>query len=307
MKKLLLALLFPLALFGQSITTQPTNQIVTVGQTATFMLTVSGGPCRSVFIVNGAGHYGPFASTISYSLPNVTLPMSGWKVQVELYGCTGGTAALNSNAVTLTVIPVVTLQSLAIATPQPIIGIGQTDSLTVNGVYSDGTTKDLTSTAAWTSSDATIASVSSGAALGVASGSATVTVAMGTISAFTTITVEPVLSVTFLPSNEDGTVPAAILVINQIVANADGTFTSTPVLQLPDPSGATTLPMLYSPTLLYSAAFFLNNTAVGQPLTFSPTLMTLVMPKVKQESLAVVLCVTTCPVGAVKSMSWTAN
>lgn len=300
----LLLLVSPLA--AQTITQPLANQTVAVGATAIFTITVSGGPCRSLWTINGAGHYGSVASTISYTLPPATLAMNGWKIQAELYGCTGGGTTLNSSAV-LSVIPVITLASLAITTPAPIIGIGQIDSLTVMGTYSDGSTQNLTSTAAWASLNPAVASASAGTVLGLAIGGATITATIGTLSASTMVTVEPGLVITFTPSNEDASVPAASLVVNQIVLNADGSSTATPALVLPDPSGATSGTLLYNSALLYDAVFYLNQIPVGNPLIFSPTLMTLVMPNIKSMSFAATLCVTSCVAGAVKSMSWSSQ
>lgn len=98
----LLLALAPLAK-SQSITQQPTSQTVQVGQTATFTVTVSGGPCRSYWLVNGKGVYGAIASTISFQIPNVTVSQNGTTVQAEMYGCAGGSAVPISNVVTLTV------------------------------------------------------------------------------------------------------------------------------------------------------------------------------------------------------------
>src|SRR5258706_14174014 len=70
-----------------SITSQPASQTVTAGQSATFTVTVANGPCRSYWFINGAGYYGGFSSTISYTVPNTTLAMNGWKLNVNLYGC----------------------------------------------------------------------------------------------------------------------------------------------------------------------------------------------------------------------------
>jgi hypothetical protein len=307
MKRLLFLLLWAGPLLGQTITTQPVSQTVQVGAVATFTVTASAGPCRSFWLINGAGHYGSVASTISYSLPPATLAMNGWQIQVELYGCAGGGANLNSNTVTLTVTPSVTLSSIAITTPSPIIGIGQTDSLTATGSYSDGSTQNLTSAATWASSAATIASASGGTVLGLTLGTTNVTATVGSLSASTTVTVEPSLGITFTPTNEDGTIPVAQLVVNQIVLNSDGTQTATPVLTLPDPGGATSSSLLYNPAVLYDAIFFLNNQSVGQPLVFSPVLMSVMMPKIKSMSYSVVLCVSTCPAGAIKSMSFVAQ
>lgn len=87
-----------------AITTQPTNQTVTVGQSATFTAVVSSGPCRSLWFINGQGYYGPFSSTISYTITNTTLAMNGWTVAVSLYDCGSMGANLgNSQTAILTV------------------------------------------------------------------------------------------------------------------------------------------------------------------------------------------------------------
>jgi hypothetical protein len=91
-------------LFAQTITQQPTNQSVQVGQTATFTAAVSGGPCRSFWGVSGGlSKYGAVASTFTLTIPNVTLAMNGTTVQLQLYACTGGAAQLTSTKVLLTV------------------------------------------------------------------------------------------------------------------------------------------------------------------------------------------------------------
>jgi hypothetical protein len=310
MRKLLAILAFlacAAAARGQTISVQPVSQAVQVGAIPTFTVAVTLGPCRSYWTIGGVGHYGSLASTVSYSLPPATLAMNGWTVQVQMYACSGGSVDLTSNIVTLTVTPAITLTSLAIPTTAPIIGIGQPDLLTAIGTYSDGSTQNLTLTSTWTSSAPTVASIANGSVLGLALGSTSITASTGDFTASTGLTVEPSLGVTFTPSNEDGSAPAASLVISQIVTNADSTTTSTPVLTLPDPTGATSGSLLYNSALLYSATFFLNQNPVGQPLVFSPTLMTAVQPAIKSESLVVVLCVTSCAAGAVKSMSWSSQ
>jgi hypothetical protein len=99
---------------GQAITVQPTNETVTVGSSATFSVTVSGGPCSPFWTVNGVGHYGSKGSTVTYVIPLATIAESGTTLSVNLYGCTGGTASLQSNTVTLTVIPVPPTVSLTV-------------------------------------------------------------------------------------------------------------------------------------------------------------------------------------------------
>ncbi len=62
--------------------------------------------------------------------------------------------------------------------------------MAATGTYNDGSTKDLTNKAFWSSSDSTIASVNTtGLVTGVAPGMTTITAASGTVSGSTTITI----------------------------------------------------------------------------------------------------------------------
>src|SRR5215468_189866 len=92
---------------------------------------------------------------------------------VALVGCGDNTARRQLRSITLA--------------PAPItMGPGATVAVTATGLYSDGTTKDLTGTAAWSSSDATVATVGPGkgstapgaVVTAIATGSATVTAAV---------------------------------------------------------------------------------------------------------------------------------
>jgi Bacterial Ig domain/Immunoglobulin I-set domain len=115
-----------------SIAQQPQSQTVQPGQSATFTVVIANGPCRSIWYLNGAGSYGSFASTISYTIPNVTLAMNGSKVFVNLYGC-GTTGANLGNSQTA----ILTVSSAAVAptiTTQPAnqtAATGQTATFTV--------------------------------------------------------------------------------------------------------------------------------------------------------------------------------
>jgi uncharacterized protein YjdB len=62
--------------------------------------------------------------------------------------------------------------------------------MTATGTFNDGSTKTLTSGVVWTSSDGTVATISSsGKVTGVAAGTATITAQSGTITGTATITV----------------------------------------------------------------------------------------------------------------------
>lgn len=100
----LLALCFAFPLRAQTIATQLVSQTVQVGQSATFTVTVTGGPCNSLWIVNGVGHSGDTGSTISWVIPNAQPADNGTKISVMLYPCTGGPAVLITRPAILTVI-----------------------------------------------------------------------------------------------------------------------------------------------------------------------------------------------------------
>lgn len=103
MKRLLPFLLVALPVSGQTITTQPTNQTVLAPSTASFTV-VASASCRSLWTVNGVGHFGATASVLTYTIPSTSPDYrTGTTVQVQLFGCTGSTAKLLSAKVTLTV------------------------------------------------------------------------------------------------------------------------------------------------------------------------------------------------------------
>jgi hypothetical protein len=81
-----------------SINTQPTNQTVTAGQTATFTVTVSGSaPLTYAWFFNGSA---AGTNSNSFSVANTTVSQSGEKVYVKI---TNSAGSATSNTVTLTV------------------------------------------------------------------------------------------------------------------------------------------------------------------------------------------------------------
>jgi uncharacterized protein YjdB len=86
-----------------------------------------------------------------------------------------------------------TLVSIAVTPTSASVAAGYTQQFTATGTYSNGTTQSLTSTAKWTSSATSVASVKSttGLASGVAQGTATITATSGKISGSATLTVTP--------------------------------------------------------------------------------------------------------------------
>jgi hypothetical protein len=77
-------------------------------------------------------------------------------------------------------------------TPNPAaVGYGGNLQFTATGTYTDGSTGNITNSAAWSSSNSSIATVSSGLAYGANPGTVTITAASGTASGRATLTVNP--------------------------------------------------------------------------------------------------------------------
>ncbi len=88
------------------------------------------------------------------------------------------------------------LASIALTPANPSLTIGQGQQMTAMGTFSDGSAHDITTLATWTSSNNSVAIVGTtpgfqGYAMGVTSGTATVTATLGTISAMTSVSVQP--------------------------------------------------------------------------------------------------------------------
>jgi uncharacterized protein YjdB len=108
-------------------------------------------------------------------------------VLAVLAGCGGGSITTNSGGGSH---PAVVLQSIRVSMNNPSLPAGATGQLTATGSYSDGSSQDLTSSATWSSSNPSVATVnSSGLATGKSNGSATITAASGAVTGTAPITV----------------------------------------------------------------------------------------------------------------------
>ncbi len=96
-----------------------------------------------------------------------------------------------------------TLESILIASGRASIPVGISQQLSATGKYNDGSTKNLTSSVQWSSSELTVLSIDSqGMATANALGTVTVTATSGTVSATNQLQVGPptVMSFTVLPT-----------------------------------------------------------------------------------------------------------
>lgn len=99
------------------------------------------------------------------------------------------TISMVNGTLTVTAAPTVTLSSLTVSPASKSLTTGQTQQLALTGNYSNGSTSNLTTVASWSSSSASVATVSSGLVSAVGAGSATVTATYGGMSTTAAITV----------------------------------------------------------------------------------------------------------------------
>ena len=164
-----------------SITAQPANTTVTVGQTASFSVGAAGtSPLTYQWRKNTANVSG--ATGTSYTTPATTSGDNGAKFDVVVSNANG---SMTSSAAVLTVTATgATLQSIAVSPAAPSVGIGNTQQFTATGTYSDNSTKNITSSVTWASSNTLFATidVTSGLATGVAVGTTQITATLGSVA-----------------------------------------------------------------------------------------------------------------------------
>ena len=127
-----------------------------------------------------------------------------------LAGCGGGSSLPPSKILT----------RIQIAPSNSTVTIGATLQFSASGTYNDGSTGDVTNSVQWTSSEATLASISSGGqATGIAVGRPKITANSGSLSDATQLlvvngTTNTVPRFTFVANMQDGT-------LSELVVNAD--------------------------------------------------------------------------------------
>lgn len=172
-----------------SIAVTPATASVAAGKTQQFTATGTYNNGTTQNLTNSATWT---SSAISIATVNSAGLATSIKVGTATITATSGTI---SGSATLTV-TVATLSSIAVTPSTASIGVGSTQQFTATGTYSDGSTKNLTISAGWTSSSTAIATVGqhTGLATGVKAGTATITANSGTIKGSATLTVTPVLT-----------------------------------------------------------------------------------------------------------------
>src|SRR5271166_6629304 len=131
--------------------------------------------------------------TWASSQPGVAIVSSSGLAVSRSVGTSAITATLDSvNASTPLTVSSAGLVSIAVNENHATIPLGTTAQFTAKGVYTDGSTQDLTNTVTWTSTPSGILSISSsGLAKGKTIGVATVSAKSGSVSGTGALTVSP--------------------------------------------------------------------------------------------------------------------
>lgn len=136
---------------------------------------------QSVLWNSSAPNVAPISDDATNSGIAVTAAQGTTTITASAVGVSGST--------TLTV-TAPTLASIQLSPQNPAIAQGATQQFTATGVYTDGSTQDLTGTATWSSSATVVAGINgSGVAAGLFEGTATIQVNSGSLSASTTLSV----------------------------------------------------------------------------------------------------------------------
>src|SRR5579864_7171268 len=218
--------------------------------------------------VSGTSVSGSFAFTYNGS-PTTPIAAGAYTVVATFssadpnYGNASGAGSITITA------PTVTLTSIAITPANPSVTVGGTQQFTATGTYSDNSTQNLTSTAAWTSSATNVATISNtagtqGLATAASLGVTTITATVGLTPGSTNLAVTGTGS--FVPGGnmniardpftatllDDGTV---------LIAGGYGSSGVLDTAELSDPLGQTMTPVT-APMASYRAyhtATLLNN------------------------------------------------
>ena len=128
--------------------------------------------------------------------------------------------AIISGNTAVTITPA-TLVSMAVTPGSPSVALGLHQQFVATGTFSDKSTQDLSATATWAASDATVASVSAGQVTTLKQGSTNVSASLNSVTGSTMLTVAPaaLVSVAVTPSS------ASVAKGNKQQFTATGTYT----------------------------------------------------------------------------------
>ena len=164
-----------------------------------------------------------------------------------------------------------TVSSITIAPVNPVVAPGSAVMFTATATYSDGSTGDVTTQAAWSSSSTAVATVDgTGHASALAAGTTTIAAALGSAASSTTLTVQPTTSdaVSIWPSTaapavadagNDGPVEIGV----RLRAEVSGSILGVRFYKSPTNVGAHVAHLWTSDGVLLATATFAGETSSG--------------------------------------------
>jgi len=188
-----------------SIAVSPATASIAVGATQAFKATATFSDATTKDISASAIWSSSVLGTATVSATGLA---TGVAAGTSLITAASGAVTGHATLVVVAVTQPVTLTSITVTPVTASIGVGATQQFVATGKYDDGSMKDLSATAVWTSSVPATGTVSaSGLATGVAAGVTVITATSGALSGAATLTVTPpvkpavLLSVAVAPEN----------------------------------------------------------------------------------------------------------
>jgi len=144
-----------------------------------------------------------------------------------LVGVSQGGSTITASATLVGVIGydnlnVITLAGITMSPQNALLTVGQTQQFSATGQYSDGSSQNITASAAWSSSVPAVASVSGGLASALSQGLTTIQVSSGSVTASATLNIATgaLVSISLSPSNPSVTLNSS----QQLTLAATGSF-----------------------------------------------------------------------------------
>ena len=201
-----------------SITVNPTSASTPLGLNQAFTAagTFTDGSTQDVTSSTHWSSSVPTVATISDTPGSIGIATSTGAGATVVTATSGSVAGSGNLTVTMAI-----LAAIQVTPQSPSIPIGAAEQFTATGVYTDGTTANITTNTTWTSSPATVATISNasgsqGTATGVGQGTSEISAALGSLTGSTTLIIqEPLVSLNIAPLN------------SSLLPGADQQFTAT--------------------------------------------------------------------------------
>jgi len=206
-----------------SIAVTPANPSISLGTTQQFTAT-------GTFTDGSSQNLTSIATWSSNATSTATVSKTGLATSIATGTATISATSGSVTGSTVLTVTAASLVSIAITPQSASVPKGQTQQFTAIGTYTDGSTQDVTQTGHWSSSAATVATISNssgtnGLATMLATGTTTIGISSGSVTASSTLTVTPAALVSIAISPQSPTIPLGTT--QQFTASGTYTDSST--------------------------------------------------------------------------------